>query len=127
MKRFAMTTGKLMNYYETVMRPVISSVWQSSLTVDERRRLKAIQKRSIMIISGANDNAVYCFYITFGLPRRGGGCHPHVFFKRHFCSWRIFPKRVHEPVGYTSVGEQNLKKFAPLSICIIILIMINVT
>jgi len=32
----------------------------SSLTVDEFRRLEAIPKRAIMIISGANDYDFYC-------------------------------------------------------------------
>jgi len=31
-----------------------------SLTVDELRRLHAIQKRAVMIVSGANDYEFYC-------------------------------------------------------------------
>jgi len=63
MKRFAMTTDDLLHYYKTVMLPVIEyacPVWQSSLTFDELRRLEAIQKRAVMIISGANDYELYC-------------------------------------------------------------------
>ena len=63
LKRSAMTTDELLHYYKTVIRPVIEyacPVWQSSLTVDELRRLEAIQKRAIMIISGANDYEFYC-------------------------------------------------------------------
>ena len=58
MKRSAMTTDDLLHYYTTVIRPFIeyaSPVWQSSITVDELRRLEAIQKRAIVIISGAKD------------------------------------------------------------------------
>ena len=46
-----------------VIRSVIEytcPVWQSSLTVDELRRLDAIQKRATMIISDANDYEFYC-------------------------------------------------------------------
>jgi len=64
MKRFAMTTDKLMNFYKTVLRPVTSSVWQSSLTVDEFRRLEAIQKRAIMIKSGAKKQRILLFLHT---------------------------------------------------------------
>jgi len=57
-----MTTDDLLHYYKTVLRLVIEyacPVWQSSLTVDELRRLEAIQKRAVMIISGANDYEFY--------------------------------------------------------------------
>jgi len=63
MKRSAMTTDDLLHYYKTVIRPVIEyacPVWQSSLTVDELRRLEAVQKRAVMIISCANDYEMYC-------------------------------------------------------------------
>jgi len=63
LKHSAMTTDDLLHYHKTVIRPVIEyacPVWQSSLTVDELRRLEAIQKRAIMIISGANDYECYC-------------------------------------------------------------------
>jgi len=58
-----MTTDDLLHYYKTAIRSVIEyaySVWQSSLTVVELRRLEAIQNRAIMIISGANDHELYC-------------------------------------------------------------------
>jgi len=63
LKRSAMTTDDLLYYYKTVIRPVIEyacPVWQSSLTVDELQRLKAIQKQAVMIISGAKNYAFYC-------------------------------------------------------------------
>jgi len=63
LKRSAMITGDLLHYYKTVIRPVIEyacPVWLSSLTVDGLRRLETIQKRAIMIISGANDYEFYC-------------------------------------------------------------------
>ena len=63
LKRSAMTTDELLHYYKTVIRPVIEyacPVWQSSLTVDELRRLEAIQKRAIMIIYGAINYEFYC-------------------------------------------------------------------
>ena len=63
LKRSAMTTDDLLHYYKTVIRPVIEyacPVWQSSLTVDEQRKLDAIQKRAIMIISGSNDYEFNC-------------------------------------------------------------------
>jgi len=62
LKCSAMTTDDLLHFYKTVIRSVIEyacPMRQSSLTV-ELRRLKAIQKRAIMIISGANDYAFYC-------------------------------------------------------------------
>jgi len=45
LKRSAMTTDDLLHYYKTVIRTVIEyacPMWQSSLTVDELRRLEAI-------------------------------------------------------------------------------------
>ena len=39
---------------------MIEYAWQSSLTVDEQRKLEAIQKRAIMIISGSNDYEFNC-------------------------------------------------------------------
>ena len=58
-----MTTDDLLHYYETVIRPVIEyacPVWQLSLTVDEQRKLEAIQKRAIMITSGSNEYEFNC-------------------------------------------------------------------
>ena len=46
--------------YRTTTIEYACPVWQSSLTVDELRRLEATQKRAIMIISGASNYEFYC-------------------------------------------------------------------
>jgi len=64
-------TDDLLHYYKTVIRPVIEyacPVWQSSLTVDELRRLEAIQKRAFMFISGANDYTNF-YYLLYKLEQ----------------------------------------------------------
>ena len=44
-------------------------VWQSSLTVDELRRLESMQKRATMIKSVANDYEFYCFLYVYELDK----------------------------------------------------------
>jgi len=49
LKRSAMTTDNLLHYYKTVVglrAVIVCPVWQSSLTVDELRKLEAIQRRA---------------------------------------------------------------------------------
>jgi hypothetical protein len=63
LKRSKMTTDGLLLYYKAIIRPVIEyacPVWQSSLTVNERRQLETVQKRAVFIISGSDDYEFYC-------------------------------------------------------------------
>jgi len=50
LKRSTMTTDDLLHHYKTVIRPNIEyacPMWQSSLTVDELRRLEEIQNKQL--------------------------------------------------------------------------------
>jgi hypothetical protein len=62
LKRSAMSLTDLLQYYKSVIRPVVEyacPAWQSSLNEDQRNRLEAIQKRALRIISGYNTDSSY--------------------------------------------------------------------
>ncbi len=53
LKRAGMPANELINYYKTVIRPVIeygSTVWQANITDDQTHRLDAVQRRAERII-----------------------------------------------------------------------------
>ena len=63
LKRSSVTLDDLLQYYKSVIRPVIEyacPVWQSGLTVEQRGRLESIQRRALHIISGSLDYELNC-------------------------------------------------------------------
>jgi hypothetical protein len=63
LKRSSVTCADLLQYYKSAIRPVseyAAPVWQSSLTLEQRRRLEDIQRRALRIISGSTDYELYC-------------------------------------------------------------------
>ena len=75
LKRAGMSTGDLLCFYKSVIRPVAEYVcpaWHSSLTVEQSNRIESFQKRALKIIyndftSGDNAYALNC--IIAGLPQ----------------------------------------------------------
>jgi hypothetical protein len=62
LKRSAMAPDDLLQYYKSVVRPVLEyacPAWQSSLNGNQRNKLEAIQKRALRIISGYNNDLTY--------------------------------------------------------------------
>jgi hypothetical protein len=63
LKRSSMTCDDLLQYYKSVIRPVLEyacPVWQSGLTVEQRGRLESIQWRALHLISGWLDYEIQC-------------------------------------------------------------------
>jgi hypothetical protein len=63
LKRSSVPCADLLQYYKSVIRPVIeyaAPVWQSSLTLEQRRRLEDLQRRALRIISSSTDYELYC-------------------------------------------------------------------
>jgi hypothetical protein len=53
----------LLQYYKSVIRLVIeyaAPVWQSSVTLEQRRQLEDLQRRALRIISSSTDCELYC-------------------------------------------------------------------
>ena len=62
-KRSSVTLDDLLQYYKSVIRPVIEyacPVWQSGLTIEQRCRLESIQRRALHIMSGSLDYELNC-------------------------------------------------------------------
>jgi hypothetical protein len=63
LKRSSVPCVDLFQYYKSVIRPAIeyaAPVWQSSLTLEQRRRLEDLQRRALRIISSSVDYELYC-------------------------------------------------------------------
>jgi hypothetical protein len=63
LKRSSVPCADLLQYYKSIIRPVIeyaAPVWQSSLTLEQRRRLEDLQRRALRIISSSTDYELYC-------------------------------------------------------------------
>jgi hypothetical protein len=63
LKRSSVTLDDLLQYYKSVIRPVIEyacPVWQSGLTIEQRCRLESIQRRALHIMSGSLDYELNC-------------------------------------------------------------------
>ena len=117
----SMTTDDLLHYYKTVIRPVIEyacPVWQSSLTVDELRRLEAIQKRAIMIISGANNYEFYCSLYELEQVQTRLDTLTRKFYAQilqpNDCIYRLLPRRELEHVQKRRTFK-NIDKFCRTS------------
>jgi hypothetical protein len=68
LKRSGVTTADLLQYYKSVIRPVVEyacPVWQSGLTVAQRDRLESLQRRALRVISNSNDYELYC--VLYGI------------------------------------------------------------
>jgi hypothetical protein len=63
LKRADVTTANLLQYYKSVIRPVVEyacPVWQSALTIALRDRLESLQRRAIKMITNSNDCELQC-------------------------------------------------------------------
>jgi hypothetical protein len=63
LKQSSMSCSDMLVYYKAVIRSVIEyacPVWQSGLTIQQRDRLEAIQRRAFAIISGSSDYELHC-------------------------------------------------------------------
>ena len=103
LKRTAVIIDDTLHRYKTVIWPVIEyafPLWQLSLTVDELRKLEAIQKRAIMISSGAND---YKFYYSWHELEQVKN-HLHTLI-RNFCTKILQPNDFIKTVTMPRTGE----------------------
>ena len=75
LKRAGMSTGDLLCFYKSVLRPVAEyacPVWHSSLTVEQSNRIESFQKRALKIIYNdftPGDNAYDINCIVADLPQ----------------------------------------------------------
>jgi ribonuclease P/MRP protein subunit RPP40 len=63
LKRAGVTTADLLQYYESVIRPVVEyacPVRQSGLTIAQRDRLESLQRHAIKMITNSNDYELQC-------------------------------------------------------------------